>query len=166
MKIGKDSFVTIDYLIRLGEEETFPPDGRPEEISFCMGWGVMPPGLEEALVGLQKADRKVVHLTSEEAYGEIDPELVMEVAREDFGPDTEVRPGLVFETEDEDGHLVHFVVKEVTGETVVIDLNHPLAGQELDIAFTVKGVRKATPEDMEECTCQECQTGEGSSHHH
>jgi FKBP-type peptidyl-prolyl cis-trans isomerase SlyD len=166
MKIGKDSFVTIDYLIRLGEEETFPPDGRPEEISFCMGWGVMPPGLEEALVGLQKADRKVVHLTPEEAYGEIDPELVMEVPREDFGPDTEVRPGLVFETEDEDGHLVHFVVKEVTGETVVIDLNHPLAGRELDIAFTVKGVRKATPEDMEECACQECQTGEGSSHHH
>ncbi len=39
MNIDKNSFVTIDYLINLGEAETYPPDGKPEEISFCMGWG-------------------------------------------------------------------------------------------------------------------------------
>ena len=48
MNIDKNSFVTIDYLINLGEAETYPPDGKPEEISFCMGGGAMPPGLEEA----------------------------------------------------------------------------------------------------------------------
>ena len=39
MNIDKNSFVTIDYLINLGEAETYPPDGKAEEISFCMGGG-------------------------------------------------------------------------------------------------------------------------------
>ncbi len=56
MKIDKNSFVTIDYLINLGEDETYPPDGKPEEISFCMGGGAMPPGLEEALIGMEETN--------------------------------------------------------------------------------------------------------------
>ena len=42
MKIENNSFVTIAYLINFGNDETYPPDGQPEEISFCMGCGVMP----------------------------------------------------------------------------------------------------------------------------
>ena len=52
MKIDKNSFVTIDYLIRVGNRDYYPPNGQPEEFSFCMGLGVMPLGLEEALLGL------------------------------------------------------------------------------------------------------------------
>ncbi len=85
MNIDKNSFVTIDYLINLGEAETYPPDGKPEEISFCMGWGAMPPGLEEALIGMKVNDAKVINLSAEQAYGEFDDELLMEVPRSDFG---------------------------------------------------------------------------------
>ena len=93
MKIEKNSFVSIDYLIHLGENETYPPNGQPEEISFCLGWGAMPPGLEEAMLGLEPGDQKVVHLSAEQAYGEFDPELLMEVPRSDFAPDVELNPG-------------------------------------------------------------------------
>ena len=131
MKIDKNSFVTIDYLISLGEEETYPPDGKPEEISFCMGWGAMPPGLEEALIGMEESEGKIVHLSAEQAYGEFDDELLMEVPRSDFAPEVEVKPGLVFETENEERQPVFFIIQEVRPETVLIDFNHPLAGKDL-----------------------------------
>jgi FKBP-type peptidyl-prolyl cis-trans isomerase SlyD len=167
MKIDKNSFVTIDYLINLNNNETYPPDGKPEEISFCMGWGAMPPGLEEALLGLEENDQQVVKLSAAEAYGEFDEELLMEVPRADFAPEIELRPGLVFETEDEDGQAVFFIVQEVRPDTVLINFNHPLAGKDLEVSFTIRRVREATPEDLKEqegCTCSECQ--EGGSHQH
>jgi FKBP-type peptidyl-prolyl cis-trans isomerase SlyD len=167
MKIDKNSFVSIDYLITLGEAETYPPDGKPEEISFCMGWGAMPPGLEEALLGMKENDHKIINLSAEQAYGELDEELVMEVPLSDFGPETELRPGLVFETENEDGQAIYFIVQEVRPETVLIDFNHPLAGKNLEVSFTIRQVREATPEELKEqntCTCPECQ--EGGSHQH
>ena len=164
MKIDKNSFVTIDYLIRLGEQDYYPPNGRSEEISFCMGWGVMPPGLEEALLGLEEKAQKVVRLTPGEAYGETDQELIMEVPLTDFAPDVELQPGQVFETVDEENQPVYFLVQELRPETVVIDFNHPLAGKELEISFTVRGVREATPEDLQqESVCVEC---EGGPHQH
>lgn len=163
MKIDKNSFVTIDYLIRIGEKDYYPTNGRPEEISFCMGWGVMPPGLEEALLGLGENDQKVVRLTSGEAYGETDQELIMEVSLEDFAPEVELRPGQVFETEDDEGHPVYFLVQEVRPETAVIDFNHPLAGKELEVCFTVRQVREATPEDLQQQPSCQC---EGGPHQH
>jgi FKBP-type peptidyl-prolyl cis-trans isomerase 2 len=165
MKIDKSSFVTIDYLIRMGERDYYPPDGRPEEISFCMGWGVMPSGLEEALLGLEENAQKVVRLSPGEAYGETDQELIMEVPRTDFAPDVELKAGQVFETEDEEGHPVYFLVQEVRPETAVIDFNHPLAGKELEVSFTVRRVREATPEDLQQQPSGGCGC-EGGHHQH
>lgn len=165
MKIDNNSYVTIDYLIRLAEGQTFPPEGQPEEISFCMGWQTMPAGLEEALLGLQVNDHGQVRLNTEQAYGEVDQELVMEVARSDFDPSIELRPGLVFETQDEEGHAVHFLVREVRSDTVLVDFNHPLAGQELEVEFTVKGVREASQEELKTPAC-ECGCEGGEHHHH
>jgi FKBP-type peptidyl-prolyl cis-trans isomerase SlyD len=167
MKIDKNSFVTIDYLIHLGEAETYPPDGKSEEISFCMGWGAMPPGLEEALMGMEENDHKVINLPASQGYGEIDEELLMEIPRADFGSEVELRPGLVFETENEEGHPVYFIVQEIRPESVLIDFNHPLAGKDLEVSFTIRQVREATSEDFKEhhaCKCSECQ--EGGSHRH
>jgi FKBP-type peptidyl-prolyl cis-trans isomerase SlyD len=165
MKIDKNSYVCLDYLIRLGERETYPPNGQPEEISFCMGWGVMPATLEEAMLGMEENEHKVMRLTPEQAYGEIDRELLMEVPRVDFAPDLELRPGLVFETEGDEGRPVYFIVREVRPDLIIIDFNHPLAGRQMEVSFTVKQVREATQEDLQKYhSCVEC--GEGGPHQH
>jgi len=167
MKIDKNSFVTIDYLIRLGERETYPPSGKPEDISFCMGWGAMPPGLEEAMRGMKTSDHKIVRLSPQEAYGDLDRELIMEVPRSDFAADVELKTGLVFETENEEGHPVYFIVQEVHPDHVIIDFNHPLAGKELEVSFTVRQVREATQEDLKEhhaCACSQCAEGGPQQH--
>lgn len=165
MLIDKNSCVSIEFLIRLGENDYYPPSGQPEEISFCMGWGVMPPGLEEAMLGMRVDEHKVVRLTPAQAYGEIDRDLIMEVSRSDFDPKIELKPGLIFETQDEEGHPAYFIVQEVKSEAVVIDFNHPLAGRELEVSFTVRQVRAATPEDLQGApSCPQC--GGGSPHQH
>ena len=56
MKVTPTSFVTIDYLIRSDEDEYFPESRQPEELSFCLGVGLMPGPLEEALVGMAPSD--------------------------------------------------------------------------------------------------------------
>jgi FKBP-type peptidyl-prolyl cis-trans isomerase 2 len=153
VKVNENSFVTIDYLIRLKGGQTFPQDGVPESIAFCLGHGVMPPALEQAMAGMAVNEHKNVQLTPEEAYGEVDENLITEVDRSDFEGETDLRPGLVFETVDEENHPVYFVVIEVKADTVIIDFNHPLAGKAVEIDFTVKEVRPATPADLEGCAC-------------
>jgi FKBP-type peptidyl-prolyl cis-trans isomerase SlyD len=164
MKVTPTSFVTIDYVIRSGENEYYPKSGEPEELSFCLGWGLMPGPLEEAMVGMTLSEQKTIRLSPQEAFGEIDDNLVHEVPREEFDPDADPEPGDVFETTDEEGHSAYFVVKDLRPESVVIDFNHPLAGKEVEFAITLKEVREATPDDVKGCSCSSC---DGShSHEH
>ena len=162
MKVTPTSFVTIDYLIRSGENEYYPSSKQPEELSFCLGWGLMPGPLEEAMVGMALHEHKTVRLSPQQAFGEVDDNLILEVPRQDFDPEMDPKPGDVFETTDEEGHPVYFVVKSLEPETVVIDFNHPLAGKEVEFAITLKELREATPEDVKACSCSEC----GGSHSH
>jgi FKBP-type peptidyl-prolyl cis-trans isomerase SlyD len=162
VKVNANSYVTIDYLIRLKGGQTFPQDGVPESIAFCLGHGVMPPALETAMMGMAVNEHKKIQLTPEEAYGEVDENLITEVERSDFEGEKDLRPGLVFETVDEENHPVYFVVSKVKDDTVVIDFNHPLAGKEVEIDFTVKEVREATAQDLQGCPC----CGGDEPHHH
>lgn len=156
MKVTPTSFVTIDYLIRSDEGEYFPDSRHPEELSFCLGAGLMPGVLEEALVGMALNEHKTVRLSPQEGFGEVDENLILEVPRQEFDPEVNPEPGDVFETTDEEGHPVYFIVKSLEGDSVVIDFNHPLAGKEVEFAITLKAVREATPEDLQACSCPEC----------
>lgn len=156
MQIANDSFVTVDYLIQLENGERFPASGAPERLSFCLGHGIMPPELEAALLGLKTGDHKEVPLTQEQAYGAVDEDLIIEIPKAEFDPEVELTPGTVFETEDEEGHPVYFVLVKVKDDSVVVDFNHPLAGRAMQVSITVREVREATPEDLKACTCEVC----------
>jgi len=162
MRVTPTSFVTIDYLIRSDEDEYFPDTREPEELSFCLGAGLMPGPLEEALVGMAPNEHKTVRLSPEEGFGEVDENLILEVPRQEFDPEVNPEPGDVFETTDEEGHPVYFIVRSLESDSVVIDFNHPLAGKEVEFAITLKTVREATSEDLQACSCTDC----GGSHPH
>jgi len=162
MKVTPTSFVTIDYVIRTGESEYYPRTREPEELSFCLGWGLMPGPLEEAMVGMTKNEEKTIQLAPQEAFGEVDANLIQEVPRAEFDPEANPEEGDVFETTDEEGHPVYFVVREMRPESVVIDFNHPLAGKEVAFEITLKEVREATPDDVKGCSCPDC----GGTHPH
>ncbi|MGQ9687582.1 MAG: FKBP-type peptidyl-prolyl cis-trans isomerase [Desulfobaccales bacterium] len=160
MKVTPTSFVTIDFQIRTLEDTV--NTSQPEELSFCLGLGLMPPALEEALIGMSRNEHRVVRLTPQQAFGEVDEDLIIELDRADFEAGVDPMPGDVYEATDDEGQPVFFVVKSLGPETVVADFNHSLAGKEVEFLVTLKDVRETTPEDAGGFACPHC----GGTHPH
>ena len=149
MEIAKDTVVSIDYRLHLGDGNIVDESDEGEPLVYLHGYEEIVPGLERALEGKKAGDSLKVTVAPEDAYGQYDKDGVEEVPREDFPPDMELEAGGIVTATDEEGDDVDFLVKEVREKTVVVDFNHPLAGKTLHFEVTVREVRKATPEELE-----------------
>ncbi len=124
MKIAKDSVVSIDYRLHLGDGNTVDASQEGAPLVYLQGHGQIVPGLEH------------------------DPEGVQEVPRERFPEGMLPKEGAVLSATTPEGDEVPFVVKEIRPQTVVVDLNHPLAGKTLHFDVTVREVRQATADEL------------------
>jgi FKBP-type peptidyl-prolyl cis-trans isomerase SlyD len=147
MNISNGSVVGIDYSLHLGDGEVVDASSPGEPLTYLHGEGQIVPGLENALTGLAVGDRKQVVVDPAEGYGPHDPAGIQEVPRRAFPPNFEPKPGMELTAEGPRGEPVPFVVREVRPETVLIDLNHPLAGKTLHFDVTVREIRDATDEE-------------------
>jgi FKBP-type peptidyl-prolyl cis-trans isomerase SlyD len=105
-------------------------------------------GLENALTGLQVGDTKEVLVRAEDAYGEFDPDAVVMVTRASFPPDFEIRLGEPMRLRDANGHVFTGVATALYEDAVELDLNHPMAGKDLQFTVTVLGIRPATDAEL------------------
>lgn len=133
--------------------EVFDADGEPLQDGSAtqtavFGYGSLIEAFEPRLEGLREGDRRSIELAPEEAFGRRDPKAILEVDRGEFPPD--VAPGDRFDAEGEDGRPVLLQVLDVTDDAVVLDTNHPLAGQRLRFEVAVQEVRPATAAELEE----------------
>lgn len=149
MQIAKDSVVSIDYRLHLGDGKIIDESEPGDPLVYLHGYEEIVPGLEKALEGKKAGESLKVEVAPQDGYGEYDPDQVEEVPREDFPPDMELEAGGIVSATDEDGDDVEFLVKEVRPKTVVIDFNDPMAGKTLHFEVTVREVRAATPEELE-----------------
>ncbi len=147
MKISNGNVVGIDYSLHLGDGEVVDASAPGEPLTYLQGEGQIVPGLESALEGLDVGDRKQVVVAPAEGYGEHDARGIQEVPKGAFPPDFDPNPGMELTAEGPQGEPVPFVIREVRPETVLIDLNHPLAGKTLHFDVTVREVRAATEEE-------------------
>jgi FKBP-type peptidyl-prolyl cis-trans isomerase SlyD len=139
-QVGPDTVVELHYRAYDEEGELVAESERPSE--FLIGYGQLPPRLEHEIEGLAAGQSRSVALGPPDAFGPRDPKAVLEVDRADFPHD--LAPGDQFEAEGAAGELVWLRVLEVSSETVVLDTNHPLAGQMVRFEITVDAVRPAT----------------------
>jgi len=114
-------------------------DGKPVEnvqdnqtIEFILGKDPIMPGLAKGIMGLNAGDKKHLSLSADEAFGPIDPEALVEVAKTQL-PKEEIQVGMIFSTEGPEGETMHAIVKEIKEETVLMDFNHPLAGKAIEL---------------------------------
>ncbi len=147
MKVSKGSVVGVDYSLHLGDGQVVDASAPGEPLQYLHGEGQIVPGLETALEGLAIGDRKQVVVSPAEGYGEHDPRGIQEVPKKAFPPGFDPQPGMELTAEGPQGEPVPFVVREVKPESVIIDLNHPLAGKTLHFDVTVREVREATDEE-------------------
>jgi FKBP-type peptidyl-prolyl cis-trans isomerase SlyD len=148
MTIDDKHVVSIHYTLKNDEGETLDSSQGREPLAYLHGAGNLVPGLETALAGKAAGDQLQVTVEPEEAYGPANPDLVQAVPLAAFEGVEEVRPGMQFEAKGPDGRAQRVVVEEVGEQEVVINGNHPLAGQVLHFDVTVEEVREATPEEI------------------
>ncbi len=104
--------------------------GKPLE--FEIGAKQIIPGFEKAVMDMKKGEEKEIKLTSEEAYGEPNPELVKKIPLDQLPKEQEPKEGMVLIISLPNGHQVPAKITEVTDKEVALDLNHPLAGKSLN----------------------------------
>ena len=144
-QLGPGVWTRLRYRVFDAEGEVV--EGAGGEIGFVFGYGALLPALEAALEGQSVGRTRSVELSPDEAYGKRRAELELEVARDEFPP--EVEPGDRYELEREDGTEVVVQVLAVSDQGVVVDFNHPLAGQKIRFELELLEARAATPEEIE-----------------
>jgi FKBP-type peptidyl-prolyl cis-trans isomerase SlyD len=117
------------------------------ELCCLIGYGVLFPALEEKLEGLAQGSRRTVLLGPELTFGLRNPDAQVEVERSEFPAD--VAAGDCYEAEDEAGRPVLLQVLDVSEEGVLVDSNHPLAGQTLRFEVEAREVRPASDSELE-----------------
>jgi FKBP-type peptidyl-prolyl cis-trans isomerase SlyD len=147
-KVEKHKVVTMTFTLLNESGEVLEETGETP-ISFIFGIGQLIEGLEKGIEGMKVGEEREIIVTPEEGYGVYDPDAVEEVPVELFG-DIVPEPGMRFYAQTEDGRSIPIYVKEVKDDTVIIDYNHPLAGETLLFRVKVLGIRDATPEEISE----------------
>ena len=136
--IKEGSKVEVRYIGTLDTGEEFDNTMQTDPVSFTVGKGEIIPGFEVGILGLKKDEEKEIHVSAEEGYGTYQQELIMEIPKAEFPDHIELKSGLELEVpvEDENEPPIPIKVLDVKEDQVVVDANHPLAGQTL--IFKVK----------------------------
>ena len=147
MEIANQKVVSIHYTLKNDDGEVLDTSEGQEPLNYLHGASNIIPGLENALTGKAMGDQLNVVVSPEEGYGEVIDELVQTVPRDSFQGVDAIEVGMRFQAETEGGP-VSVVVTAVEDDVVVVDRNHPLAGQQLHFDVTVADVREASEEEI------------------
>ena len=151
MKIQSNSVVALTYDLYTGEsdnEEFVEKADEQNPLVFLYGVGMMLPRFEENLAGLSAGDAYDFRLAAVDAYGAKDENAVAELPLDMF-KDVEVPvAGAILPLQDNEGNQFRAKVTEVGADSVVVDLNHPMAGQDLHFIGKIISVREATEEEL------------------
>lgn len=145
MKIEKNTAVTIRYRITDAAGKLLE-DGKEPSAYLHGGYGNTFPRVEAALEGREAGYQTTLELQPADAFGERDESLVRSIPKTQFPPGVKV--GGYLEGRSDDGRTHQFRVVKIKGPEVLLDGNHPLAGQALRLSLTVLEVRAASAEEI------------------
>lgn len=168
MQIKKNTIVSLSYVLKRdgAEGETIEETKAGDPLVFLYGNGQMLPKFEEHLNTLVAGDPFEFTLTSEEAYGEMDQDAIIDLDKSIFEVegkiDTEMLAiGNAIPMRDDQGHMLQGTVVSVGDKLVRMDFNHPMAGSVLHFTGKVIEVRDATAEELSHGHAH----GAGGHHH-
>lgn len=148
MIIGDKKVVRIDYTLKNAAGDVLDTSTGQEPLSYLHGAQQIVPGLERELAGMEAGQSKDVVVKPEDGYGVPDPEGIFGVPKAAFPPGAVLQVGQSFLGEDDDGQAVPVRVVEVKDDMILVDANHPLAGETLYFHVDIRDVRDATLEEL------------------
>jgi peptidylprolyl isomerase len=135
-KAASGDTVRVHYTGKLGSGEVFDSSEGRDPLEFELGAGRVIPGFDEAVVGMTPGDTKDVKIPVNEAYGEKSDDMIIEISREQLPDGMDPQVGQWLQVGGDDGRVGHVRVASVADESITIDGNHPLAGE--DLHFTIE----------------------------
>ena len=133
------NIVRIHYTGRLTDGTVFDSSAEREPLEFTLGQGEVIPGFERAVLGMEHGEQQTVSIPCEEAYGVARQDLIFSVPRDQIPPEIDPAVGQRLQMH-QGGRVGVVVVREVTEESVTLDANHPLAGQDLIFDLQLVGI--------------------------
>jgi FKBP-type peptidyl-prolyl cis-trans isomerase SlyD len=140
--------VSMEYTLKIDDEKIDSSEGHGP-LQFLAGHGNIVAGLESEMQGMKIGDSKNVVVTPADGYGEFDAEAFLDVPSSQFPADIKVEVDLELTVKDDKGQARYARVEKVEGETVRLNFNHPLAGDELHFDVKVVALREPTSEELD-----------------
>ena len=136
--VQRESAVLVHFTLKLEDgstAESTRANGKPA--LFRLGDGSLSAALEEALLGLKAGETKQFTLAPEEAFGGVSPDLIQYFSRRDFIDAGEPEVGAIMLFSGMGGSEMPGVIREVSGDSITVDFNHPLAGHRIQFDVEV-----------------------------
>jgi len=146
LQVTKGDLVQVHYTGKLSDGEEFDSSRGEEPLKVEIGAGQLIQGFEDGLLGMSIGESKTVIIPPDQAYGLRHEEMVRAVTLDQLPDGLEVQEGMILESSDQQGHRVELRVTEIDGDKVVLDMNHPLAGETLTFDIEVVEIIKKTDE--------------------
>ena len=135
--------VKVHYHGTLSTGETFDSSNGREPLEFTVGSGQVIKGFDEGVKGMSVGEKRKIEIPVQDAYGEKSQELIIEFPKTQFPEDMNPEVGQQFMMSNGSGESFSVIIKEIKEESVLLDANHPLAGQ--DLTFDIELVEIAPP---------------------
>lgn len=133
--------VSIHYTGRLEDGTVFDTSEDKDPLEFTLGEGKVIPGFEKAVEGMEEGETRTATIESEDAYGERRDDLVLSVAKQQLPDDLDPEVGQRLQMQAGDGQTFQVVISDVESDSVEVDANHPLAGEDLTFDIELVEIR-------------------------
>ena len=130
-QVKKGDTVKVHYHGRLTDGTTFDSSSGREPLSFEVGSGQVIKGFEDGVAGMNVGDKKTIQIPVEDAYGPKDENMLVEFPKSNFPEDLKPEVGMQLNMTNGGGQVIPVTIVEIGEESVMLDANHPLAGQDL-----------------------------------
>jgi FKBP-type peptidyl-prolyl cis-trans isomerase 2 len=137
--------VRVHYHGRLTDGTTFDSSEGREPLEFEVGSGMVIAGFDNGVMGMVVGDKRTIEIPVDEAYGPANPEMLVEYPLNQFPTDLQPEAGMRLNMTNGGGQVIPVVIREVKEEIVVLDANHPLAGQDLVFDIELVEIVGGTP---------------------
>jgi FKBP-type peptidyl-prolyl cis-trans isomerase 2 len=137
--------IKVHYHGKLTNGETFDSSAGREPLEFEVGSGAVIPGFDEGVTGMSIGEKKTINIPFDEAYGPKNEEMIIEMPKDRFPEDMQLEVGTPLMMSDQQGQQFQVSIMEIKDDAVMLDANHPLAGQDLIFDLELVEIAGASP---------------------
>ena len=123
--------IKVHYHGKLNDGETFDSSEGRDPLEFEVGSGMVIKGFDDGVTGMSVGEKKTINIPFAEAYGPVNPEMIIEMPKDRFPEDMKLEVGMPLMMSDQQGQQFQVKIEEIKEEVVMLDANHALAGKDL-----------------------------------